>query len=678
MNRCFYFYFFCLVLSFISSSCGKGRELLSSIDAETVNSIDDGGVGGDTSKSGEYDAYGDSIDAGPPTAMDLDGDGTANEEDNCPSVVNPDQADFDGDHLGDACDNCPALANFDQADSDGDGVGDACPASGDQDGDGIPDSIDNCPDVENLAQDDIDADGVGDACDNCPNYGNFSQQDSDDDGVGDVCTVGLPGDPDGDGVGATDNCPKLENSEQEDTDGDGVGDACDNCPEVSNPFQEDLNRDGLGDHCEPIFELPVGAPVCASGSSASVRLAANIYALLDLSTSMLWEVGSSQVASDIADSRWGIVTTALDGVADELASGFNVGIGGFPARCENRSGSYQCSDTPSACSAEKLPDELLTMQSGRYGLLIQDAYKSIIPFGTTPTAQALDQVLANRSFDLPGDTYAGQRANAVVLITDGDPNSVGGTCNTNTNISATETAAKALSDAGIPVYVIGIAGVNENNMERIAVAGGGNNPEDETRTWYPASDVDALTTALRNIAGSTIGCTMVVTPGSDDDHPDWNRASVVMYLGDAEGQVIARDLWQANPGASTTIELLGNSCTELKDAAKDGIEVSVEVRVGCESECAGEEECGDGIDNDCDGTIDEDCDVTCTCIFETETCGGDCPDTCVPHAEQCDGLDNDCDGEIDEGCCVPEEEICDGTDNDCDGRVDEGCSVIVI
>ena len=70
---------------------------------------------------------------------DADGDGLADDQDNCPTVYNPDQGDVDIDGLGDYCDpdadddgitneddNCAFAANPDQADFDGDGWGDAC------------------------------------------------------------------------------------------------------------------------------------------------------------------------------------------------------------------------------------------------------------------------------------------------------------------------------------------------------------------------------------------------------------------------------------------------------------------------------------------------------------------------------------------------------------------------
>ena len=61
-------------------------------------------------------------------------------------------------------DNCPDVVNPDQADANGNGTGDACE---DADGDGQSGLDDNCPNHDNADQSDGDGDGLGDACDGC-------------------------------------------------------------------------------------------------------------------------------------------------------------------------------------------------------------------------------------------------------------------------------------------------------------------------------------------------------------------------------------------------------------------------------------------------------------------------------------------------------------------------------
>ncbi len=99
----------------------------------------------------------------PAATLDLDGDGTEEAADTCPSFFNPSQSDFDADAHGDVCDNCAAAFNPSQGDLDGDGLGDPCDP--DRDGDGVLNGTDNCPEAPNPLQEDTDMDGIGDACD---------------------------------------------------------------------------------------------------------------------------------------------------------------------------------------------------------------------------------------------------------------------------------------------------------------------------------------------------------------------------------------------------------------------------------------------------------------------------------------------------------------------------------
>ncbi|HET9991489.1 MAG TPA: hypothetical protein VFQ65_23330 [Kofleriaceae bacterium] len=94
--------------------CPAGQACIAGICGGEAAIVDARGSGG----SGTTDAL--------PMVDDTDQDGIANSIDNCPTVVNADQANEDGDKFGDACDPCPIDANDTPADADGDGVADAC------------------------------------------------------------------------------------------------------------------------------------------------------------------------------------------------------------------------------------------------------------------------------------------------------------------------------------------------------------------------------------------------------------------------------------------------------------------------------------------------------------------------------------------------------------------------
>ena len=150
--------------------------------------------------------------------MDTDGDGIADEFDDCPTV--------------------PGLVAYA-----------GCP---DTDGDGIQDNRDDCPELAGLSQyngcPDTDGDGVNDKEDDCPSVAGLATNRG--------CPPTPPKDTDGDGImDAVDKCPDQSGLEKfggcPDTDGDGIIDADDKCPTVAGPSNfmgcPDTDKDGIED-----------------------------------------------------------------------------------------------------------------------------------------------------------------------------------------------------------------------------------------------------------------------------------------------------------------------------------------------------------------------------------------------------------------------------------------------
>ena len=138
--------------------------------------------------------------------------------------------DIDEDGIADDNDNCPQIANSNQLDTDSDGKGDVC--DDDDDGDGTNDDEDDFP-LDEGEDTDTDNDGTGDNEDT----------DDDDDGTPDdeddfPLDEGEDTDTDNDGTG---------DNEDTDDDGDGTNDDEDDFP-LDEDEDTDTDNDGTGDN----------------------------------------------------------------------------------------------------------------------------------------------------------------------------------------------------------------------------------------------------------------------------------------------------------------------------------------------------------------------------------------------------------------------------------------------
>ncbi len=391
-------------------------------------------------------------------------------------------------------------------------------------------------------------------------------------------------------VDREDNCPFDANPDQADTDSDGIGDACDNCVNAANTDQADSSGTGIGDACNG---SPVG-DICGQQNSGFVRLKPSIYFVLDKSGSM--------EGTPMTQAKAG-----LDSIADDLAADVQFGFGAYPI-------TLTCGQSHT---------DFLPM--GEYSpAQIKASYQAIEPGGGTSTADALETVLRDNLYTANNDPDAALRSKAVVLITDGEPNACG-------ELPGSINAARALAQAGVPVYVIGFnfGGANPSNLNQIAEAGGTDAGINGAR-YYLANNASQLVTAIRDISDNVISCSYKLDTMPEDPNKVWVAINNA-YL----------DRSAYSVDATGTLALDQTTCDNLQ--REDPNATNVEITLGCATQCNPAEFWGCCVDDAGSCTTDDDC-----CFGSCNA--GSCEAPCRPNlVTGCETNDDCC-----TGMCVPD------------------------
>ena len=203
---------------------------------------------------------------------------------------------------------------------------------------------------------------------------------------------------------------------------------------------------------------------------------------------------------------------------------------------------------------------------------IQTLFAANAPANETPTGESFAMVAAGVAADpWPGDKF-------IILATDGEPDTCAvpnpdpGSPEETEARDAVVTAVSDAYDEGIRTFVISVGDqIAGTHLQAVANAGAGVQSGDPDATYYQALDQQALVDAFNDIIAGVRDCTLALdTPLTMELAP-----SCTVSINDSDVPYEDPNGW--NLVDETTIELVGNSCTQIQEGV-----VIIEMRCTCE------------------------------------------------------------------------------------------------
>jgi len=185
------------------------------------------------------------------------------------------------------------------------------------------------------------------------------------------------------------------------------------------------------------------------------------------------------------------------------------------------------------------------------------------PSGNTPTGPSIDQVVADFAANPPPTGSPP----AIVLATDGLPNTCTNGNDTTTGKMLSVAAAKAAYSAGIRLFILGVGtGIADQHLQDMANAGAGVQTGQPNAPYYLANSPQQLTDAFAQIIGGVVSCDLMISgnvdPATAQDGTVTLNGMMLIYGTD----------WTLVNG--NTIELLGAACTTFKNSANPVVDAA--------------------------------------------------------------------------------------------------------